>query len=120
MSAFTYSYSNSLGETLSTAGIHINRISIYKSSIVDYLYYSDNIKQYIFSSSSNDTVSTVVNKTFNRTEYFKRLNGFIILNEYDNYSVSDYNSSYLFTFIKENSETEYFTLYKNGQDTHSN
>lgn len=119
MAAFTYSYSNSLGETLSTAGIHINRISIYKSSIVDYLDSSDNIAQYIFSSSSNDTVSTVVNKTFNKTAYFKQLEPSIILNEYDNYSVSDYNSSYLFTFIKENSETEYFTMSKNGQDTYS-
>ena len=119
MSAFTYSYSNSLGETLSTAGIHINRISIYKPHTVNYLDSSDNIAQYIFSSSSNDTVSTVVNKTFNKTAYFKQLKPSIILNEYDNYSVSDYNSSYLFTFIKENSETEYFTMSKNGQDTYT-
>ena len=120
MAAFTYSYSNSLGETLSTAGNQIERVSIYKSSVVDYLDSSDNIEQYIFSSSSNDTVSTVVNKTFNKTAHFKRLTPSIVLNEYDNYSVSDYNSSYLFTFIKENSETEYFTMSKNGQNTYTN
>ena len=120
MAAFTYSYSNSLGETLSTDGLQIYRVSIYKSSIVNYLDSSDNIKQYIFSSTSNDTVSTVVNKTFNKTAYFKRVFDYIVLNDYDNYSVSDYNNSYLFTFIKENSETEYFTMSKNGQDTYSN
>ena len=112
MAAFTYSYSNSLGETLATAGNQINNVSIYKSSIVDYLDSSDNIDQYIFSSTSNDTVSTSVNKTFNKTVYFKKLRPSIVLNKYDNYSVSDYNSSYLFTFIKENSETEYFTMSK--------
>ena len=119
MAAFTYSYSNSLGETLSTAAIQLNRVSIYNPHIVNYLDSSDNLDQYIFSSSSNDTVSTVVNKTFNKTEYFKRLTPAIILNQYDNYSVSGYNSSYLFTFIKENSETEYFTMSKNGAGTYS-
>ena len=119
MAAFTYSYSNSLGETLSSAGLQIYMVSIYKSSIVNYLDSSDILEQYIFSSNKNHTVSTVVNKTFNKTAYFKQLNPNIILNEYDNYSVSDYNSSYLFTFIKENSETEYFTISKNSQDTYT-
>ena len=119
MAAFTYSYSNSLGETLSTVDINNQNIRIYKSSIVNYLYSSDNIEQYIFSSTSNDTVSTAINKTFNETAYFKQLEHHIVLNEYDNYSVSDYNSSYLFTFIKENSETEYFTMSKIRQSTHS-
>ena len=120
MAAFTYSYSNSLGETLYTAGIQLESVSIYKPHTVNYLDSSDNLQQYIFSSISNDTVSTVVNKTFNKTEYFKQLSPGIVLNEYDNYSVSDYNSSYLFTFIKENSETEYFTISKNGQASYSN
>ena len=120
MAAFTYSYSNSLGETLSTVSNKLNRVSIYKPHTVNYLdAYSDNLQQYIFSSISNDTVSTVVNKTFNKTEYFKQLTPSIILNQYDNYSVSTYNSSYLFTFIKENSETEYFTMSKNGVGTYS-
>ena len=56
MAAFTYSYSNSLGETLYTAGIQLNRVSIYKPHTVDYLDSSDNLQQYIFSSISNDTV----------------------------------------------------------------
>ena len=34
---FTYSYSNSLGETLTAAGVSPDRVSIYKSSIVDYI-----------------------------------------------------------------------------------
>lgn len=120
MAVFTYSYSNSLGETLSTMANQLNTVSIYKPHTVNYLDSSDNLQQYIFSSISNDTVSTVVNKTFNKTEYFKKLANSIVLNEYDNYSVSDYNSSYLFTFIKENSETEYFTMSKNGQNSYSN
>lgn len=119
MAAFTYSYSNSLGETLSTVANQMNKVNIYKPHTVNYLDSSDNIQQYIFSSTNSDTVSTVVNKTFNKTEYFKQLTPSIILNQYDNYSVSDYNSSYLFTFIKENSETEYFTISKNGVDTYT-
>ena len=119
MAAFTYSYSNSLDETLSIAGIQIERVSIDKLHTVNYVSNNYNFNQDIFSSSSNDTVSTAVNKTFNKTEYFKQLEPSIVLNQYDNYSVSDYNSSYLFTFIKENSETEYFTISKNGQNTFS-
>ena len=119
MAAFTYSYSNSLGETLSTAGIHIYQVSIYKPHTVNYVSNNYDFNQDIFSSTSNDTVSTAINKTFNKTEYFKQLKPSVILNEYNNYSVSDYNSSYLFTFIKENSETEYFTMSKNGQDIYS-
>ena len=85
MAAFTYSYSNSLGETLSTAGIQIGYASsIYKPHTVNYLDSSDNIAQYIFSSTSNDTVSTSVNKTFNKTAYFKQLNGDIVLNGENN------------------------------------
>lgn len=119
MAAFTYSYNNSLGETLSTMSNQLNTVKIYKPHTVNYLYYSDNLPQYIFSSTNSDTVSTVVNKTFNKTEYFKKLTYNIILNQYDNYSVSDYNNSYLFTFIKENSETEYFTISKNGAGTYT-
>lgn len=119
MAAFTYSYSNSLGETLSTIANQLNTVSIYKPHTVNYVSNNYNFNQDIFSSISNDTVSTVVNKTFNKTEYFKALSPSIILNQYDNYSVSDSNSFYLFTFIKENSETEYFTISKNGQASYS-
>lgn len=117
MAVFTYSYSNSLGETLSTMANQLNTVKIYKPHTVN--YFIGNLNQDIFSSTSNDTVSTVVNKTFNKTEYFKTLTPSIVLNEYDNYSVSNSNSFYLFTFIKENSETEYFTISKNGQATYS-
>ena len=119
MAVLTYSYSNSLGETLSTMANQLETVSIYKSSIVDYLDSSDNLPQYIFSSSKNHTESIVVNKTFNKTAYFKRLTPSIVLNQYDNYSVSTSNSFYLFTFIKENSETEYFTISKNGAASYS-
>lgn len=117
MAVFTYSYSNSLGETLSTMANQLNTVSIYKPHTVNYL--SGNLQQYIFSSTNSDTVSTVVNKTFNKTEYFKRLDNDIVLNQYDNYSVSDYSNSYLFTFIKENSETEYLTMSKNGAGSYT-
>ena len=119
MAVLTYSYSNSLGETLSIVANQLNRVSIYKPHTVNYVSGNYDLNQDIFTSISNDTVSTVVNKTFNNTEYFKILTPSIVLNQYDNYSVSDYNSSYLFTFIKENSETEYFTMSKNGQATYS-
>lgn len=119
MAVYTYSYSNSLGETLYTVANQLNRVSIYKPHTVNYVSNNYNLKQDIFSSTNSDTVSTVVNKTFNNTEYFKTLTDIFILNQYDNYSVSDYNRFYLFTFIKENSETEYFTMSKNGQATYS-
>lgn len=119
MAVFTYSYSNSLGETLSTMANQLNTVKIYKPHTVNYVSNNYNLEQDIFSSTNSDTVSTVVNKTFNKTEYFKQLSPGIILNQYDNYSVSDYNNSYLFTFIKENSETEYFTMSKDGQATYS-
>ena len=119
MAVFTYSYSNSLGETLSTMANQLNTVKIYKPHTVNYVSNNYNLEQDIFSSTNSDTVSTVVNKTFNKTEYFKQLSPDIILNQYDNYSVSDYNNSYLFTFIKENSETEYFTMSKDGQATYS-
>lgn len=118
MAVFTYSYSNSLGETLSTAANQLNTVKIYKPHTVNYVSDNYGLNQDIFSSISNDTVSTVVNKTFNKTEYFKALTPSIVLNQYDNYSVSDSNSFYLFTFIKENSETEYFTISKNGADSY--
>lgn len=119
MAVYTYSYSNSLGETLYTVANQLNRVSIYKPHTVNYVSNNYNLEQDIFSSTNSDTVSTVVNKTFNNTEYFKTLTNIFILNQYDNYSVSDYNRFYLFTFIKENSETEYFTMSKNGQATYS-
>ena len=119
MAAITYSYSNSLGETLSTVANQLETVKIYKPHTVNYVSGNYKLNQDIFTSISNDTVSTVVNKTFNKTEYFKTLDPSIILNQYDNYSVSTSNSFYLFTFIKENSETEYFTLSKNGQATYS-
>ena len=119
MAVLTYSYSNSLGETLSTMADQLNNVKIYKPHTVNYVSRNYDLNQDIFSSISNDTVSTVVNKTFNKTEYFKTLDPSIILNQYDNYSVSSSNNFYLFTFIKENSETEYFTVSKNGQATYS-
>ena len=120
MAILTYSYSNSLGETLSTVANQLETVSIYKPHTVNYVSGNYNLNQDIFTSISNDTVSTVVNKIFNKTEYFKTLDPSIILNQYDNYSVSSSNKFYLFTFIKENSETEYFTLSKNGARTYSN
>lgn len=114
--AFTYSYSNSLGETFSasTDG-YIGGIKKTISSVVNFIDTRyDNLAQYVFSSTNSDTGSTIVNKTFNKTVYSSTLNNYFILNQYDNYSTSEFNSSYSFTFIKESSETEYITFFNDA------
>lgn len=110
--AFTYSYSNSLGETFSaSADGYIGGIKKTISSVVNFIDTRyDNLAQYVFSSTNSDTGSTIVNKTFNKNVYSSSLNSYFILNQYDNYSTSESDSSYSFTFIKENSETEYITF----------
>lgn len=113
MAVFTYSYSNSLGETFSssTEG-HLDRIKKTIPSVVNSIEFNLNtLAQYVFSSTNSDTGSTIVNKTFNKTVYSSTLSNYFILNQYDNYSTSESDSSYFFTFIKENSETENIAVY---------
>ena len=110
--AIKYSYSNSLGKTFSAINDYdINQEIISQSSVVNYIGgYASNFTQYVFSSTNSDTVSTTFNKTFKSTLGYRHVESDITLNKYNTYSISEDNGTYSFTFIKENSETEYFTL----------
>lgn len=117
--AIKYSYSNSLGETFSAYNdYNITQEIISQSSVVNYISgYASNFTQYVFSSTNSDTVSTTFNKTLKSTLGYRRVDSNIILNKYNTYSMSEDNGAYSFTFIKENSETEYFTLSNNNSIT---
>ena len=120
--AIKYSYSNSLGETFSAYNNNnnITKEIINQSSVVNYISgYASNFTQYVFSSTNSDTVSTTFNKTFKSTLEYRRVESNITLNKYNTYSISEDNGAYSFTFIKENSETEYFTLSNNSFTTRS-
>src|SRR5574344_372297 len=111
--AIKYSYSNSLGETFSALNNNniITKEIINQSSVVNYVEnIASNFTQYVFSSTNSDTVSTTFNKTLKSTLNYRRVDNIITLNKYNTYSISEDNGAYLFTFIKENSETEYYTL----------
>lgn len=117
--AIKYSYSNSLGETFSAFNNNnITKEIISQSSVVNYISgYASNFTQYVFSSTNSDTVSTTFNKTFKSTLGYRHVDSNIILNKYNTYSISEDNGAYSFTFIKENSETEYFTVSGNNSIT---
>ena len=118
--AIKYSYSNSLGETFSALNNNniITKEIINQSSVVNYVEnIESNFTQYVFSSTNSDTVSTTFNKTLKSTLDYRRVNSIITLNKYNTYSISEDNGAYLFTFIKENSETEYYTLSDNNSIT---
>lgn len=118
--AIKYSYSNSLGETFSALNNdnNITNEIINQSSVVNYVEgYASNFTQYVFSSTNSDTVSTTFNKTLKSTLNFRHVDRIITLNKYNTYSISEDNGAYLFTFIKENSETEYYTLSDNNSIT---
>ena len=119
--AIKYSYSNSLGETFSAYNdYNISQEIISQSSVVNYIGgYESNFTQYVFSSTNSDRVSTTFNKTFKSTLNYRRVESNITLNKYNTYSISEDNGAYSFTFIKENSETEYFTLSNNSFTTRS-
>ena len=118
--AIKYSYSNSLGETFSALNNNnnISKEIIDQSSVVNYVEnIASNFTQYVFSSTNSDTVSTTFNKTFKSTLNYRHVDKIITLNKYNTYSISEDNGAYLFTFIKENSETEYYTLSDNNSIT---
>ena len=120
--AIKYSYSNSLGETFSAINNnnYITKEIINQSSVVNYISgYASNFASYVFSSTNSDTVSTTFNKTFKSTLNYRRIESNITLNKYNTYSISEDNGAYSFTFIKENSETEYYTLSNNSFTTRS-
>lgn len=127
MAAFTYSYSNSLGETFYRSNSNTNRISVSFNTI----YTTDAIESslltfHAFTSSTNVTgtltgstsFSKDVKETIARTSYIKNE---IMLDDYDTYyisdSVSEDKSYKLFSFIKNSSETLNYTINYNNTTT---
>lgn len=116
MVAFTYSYSNSLGETFYHSNSSTNQISVSFNTI----YTTDAIESslltfHAFTSSTTGTGSTSFSKdvkeTIARTSYIPQE---ILLDDYDTYyisdSVSEDKSYKLFSLIKNNSETLNYTI----------
>ena len=116
MAAFTYSYSNSLGETFYRSNSNTNQISVSFNTI----YTTDAIESslltfHAFTSSTTGTGSTSFSKdvkeTIARTSFIPQE---ILLDDYDTYyisdSVSEDKSYKLFSFIKNNSETLNYTI----------
>ena len=120
MAAFTYSYSNSLGETFYRSNSSTNQISVSFNTI----YTTDAIESslmtfHAFTSSTNvvgtltgsTSFSKDVKETIARTSNIPRE---ISIDDYDTYyisdSVSEDKSYKLFSFIKNNSETLNYTI----------
>ena len=127
MAAFTYSYSNSLGETFYHSNSSTNQISVSFNTI----YTTDAIESslltfHAFTSSTNvvgtltgsTSFSKDVKETIARTSFIKNE---ILLDDYDTYyisdSVSEDKSYKLFSFIKNNSETLNYTINYNNTIT---
>lgn len=120
MAAFTYSYSNSLGETFYHSNSKTNQISVSFNTI----YTTDAIESslitfHAFTSSTNvvgtltgsTSFSKDVKETIAKSSYIESE---ILLDDYDTYyisdSVSDNKSYKLFSLIKNNSETLNYTI----------
>ena len=127
MAAFTYSYSNSLGETFyrsnsNTIQINVSFNTIYTTDAVE----SSLMTFHAFTSSANavgtltgsTSFSKDVKETIARTSYIPRE---ILIDDYDTYyisdSVSEDKSYKLFSFIKNNSETLNYTINYNNTIT---
>lgn len=123
MAAFTYSYSNSLGETFYRSNSNTNNINVTFNTI----YSTDAVESSLLTfnavtSSATGTGSTSFSKdvkeTIATTSYIKNT---ILLDDYDTYYISDTVSedkSYkLFSFIKNNSETLNYTINYNNTIT---
>lgn len=127
MAAFTYSYSNSLGETFYRSNSNTNQISVSFNTI----YTTDAIESSLLtfhaftsSTSVNGTLtgstsfSKDVKETIARTSYILSE---ILLDDYDTYyisdSVSEDKSYKLFSLIKNNSETLNYTINYNNTIT---
>ena len=116
MAAFTYSYSNSLGETLYYSNSSTNQISVSFNTI----YTTDAIESslltfHAFTSSTTGTGSTSFSKDVKETIAKKSyIESEISLDDYDTYyisdSVSEDKSYKLFSLIKNNSETLNYTI----------
>ena len=127
MAAFTYSYSNSLGETFYRSNSNTNYIDVSFNTI----YTTDAIESslltfHAFTSSTSvagtltgsTSFSKDVKETIARTSCIPRE---ILIDDYDTYyisdSVSEDKSYKLFSFIKNNSETLNYTINYNNTIT---
>ena len=116
MAAFTYSYSNSLGETFYRSNSSTNQIDVSFNTI----YTTDAIESslltfHAFTSSTTGTGSTSFSKDVKETIAKKSyIESEILLDDYDTYyisdSVSEDKSYKLFSLIKNNSETLNYTI----------
>ena len=128
MAAFTYSYSNSLGETFYRSNSNTNQISVsFNTTYTTDAVESSLLTFHAFTSSTNVigtlTGSTSFSKDIKETRVkTSRIRSDVLINDYDTYylsdSVSEDKSYKLFSFIKNNSETvnytiEYSTTYTN-------
>lgn len=120
MAAFTYSYSNSLGETFYRSNSNTNYISVSFNTIYTTDAIASSLLTFHAFSSSTSVVGTLtgstsfskdVKETIARTSNIPRE---ILLDNYDTYyisdSVSEDKSYKLFSLIKNNSETLNYTI----------
>ena len=120
MAAFTYSYSNSLGETFYRSNSNTNQISVsFNTTYTTDAVESSLLSFHAFTSSTNaigtltgsTTFSKGVKETRARTS---RILSDVLIDDYDTYytsdSVSEDKSYKLFSFVKNNSETVNYTV----------
>ena len=120
MAAFTYSYSNSLGETFYRSNSNTNYISVsFNTTYTTDALASSLLSFHAFTSSTNvigtltgsTSFSKDIKETIARTSFIPRD---VFIDDYDTYYISDSvseDSSYkLFSFIKNNSETLNYTI----------
>ena len=120
MAAFTYSYSNSLGETFYRSNSNANQISVsFNTTYTTDAVESSLLTLHAFTSSTSvigtltgsTTFSKDVKETRARTS---RILSGVLIDNYDTYytsdSVSEDKSYKLFSFVKNNSETVNYTV----------
>ena len=120
MAAFTYSYSNSLGETFYRSNSNTNYISVsFNTTYTTDAVESSLLTLHAFTSSTSVigtlTGSTSFSKDVKETRArTSRILSGVLINDYDTYytsdSVSEDKSYKLFSFIKNNSETVNYTI----------
>ena len=120
MAAFTYSYSNSLGETFYRSNSNTNQISVsFNTTYTTDAIESSLLTFHAFTSSTsvNGTLtgSTSFSKGFKETiAKTSKILSDVLIDNYDTYytsdSVSEDKSYKLFSFIKNNSETVNYTI----------
>ena len=120
MAAFTYSYSNSLGETF----YHSNNNTNYISVSFNTTYSTDAVESSLLTFHAFTSSASVIGTLTGSTSFSKdvketrartsRILSDVLINDYDTYyisdSVSEDKSYKLFSFIKNNSETVNYTI----------